>query len=125
MELEVHERVNEYRLEQNDRPLALDPLLSRLAREHSEAMAAGRRPFGHDGFDARASAARMSAVRLLAENVATNNYSAAAVAENAVEGWIGSPGHLRNMRGAFELSGVGIARAADGYYFITQLYGAR
>lgn len=126
VELEIHERVNDYRREQSDRPLTLDPVLSRIAREHSEAMAAGSRSFGHDGFDARASTARTTlSIRQFAENVATNNFSPANVAREAVEGWIGSPGHLRNLRGAFELTGVGVARSAAGYYFITQLYGAR
>lgn len=126
LEAEIHERVNEYRRDQNDRPLGLDPILSRIARDHSQAMAAGTRAFGHDGFDARAAEARTAlAIRQFAENVATNNFSAGSVAREAVDGWIGSPGHLRNLRGAFELTGVGVARSADGYYFITQLYGAR
>lgn len=126
IELEVFDRINEYRRSVNDPPLALEATLVSLAREHSEAMAAGSRPFGHDGFEQRSAIARTALrVTTMSENVAMNNFSPAEVAHEVVEGWIGSPGHLRNLRGAYELTGIGVARSVTGDYFVTQLYAAR
>lgn len=126
IELEIFDRINEYRRSVNDPPLALETTLVTLARRHSEAMARGAREFGHDGFEARSAEAQAALrVTTMSENVAMNNYSPAEVAREVVEGWIGSPGHLGNLRGAYELTGIGVARSPAGDYFVTQLYAAR
>ncbi len=125
LESELHERVNQYRTSRNLPPLRWDGFLASLAREHSQRVAERQRPFGHADFEERAQAAQDAlGVRGMSENVATNNYAPDRVVEAVVAGWIGSPGHQQNLAGGYDLSGVGIARGADGAYFITQIYAA-
>lgn len=123
IEREVHDLVNRHRGRGGLAPLTLDPTLSGLAREHSARMADGTRPFGHDGFEGRAQAARSAlGVGRLSENVAMNDFPEAAAAGRAVDGWIGSPDHRRNLEGTGPLSGVGVVRSPSGAWFVTQIY---
>ncbi|MEX2572306.1 MAG: CAP domain-containing protein [Gemmatimonadota bacterium] len=126
MERSVHDLINAHRTSAGLPPLESEGVLGSLAREHSERMADGERLFSHTGFDARVRAARAALpVSAMSENVATNNYSAAEAADRVVSGWIGSPGHRKNLEGDFELAGVGIARNPQGDYFVTQIYAAK
>lgn len=59
--------------------------------------------------------------RQVAENVAYN-FGYSDPVEQAVEGWIESPGHEQNMSGNYEISGMGIAVNAEGEYYFTQLF---
>lgn len=123
MARDVFERINRRRESVGLRPLVWDATLAYLAAEHSNEMAAGRRPFGHDGFEARMAAAR-SAIPVArgSENVGRNTYPAGQSVAAAVTGWIESPGHRQNLEGNFQLTGVGVARAPNGEYFLTQLF---
>jgi uncharacterized protein YkwD len=79
--------------------------------------------FGHDGFDDRANEAeRHYDYSEIAENVALNNYPRPRAVAVAVDGWLHSPHHLANIEGNFDRTGVGIARAANGTYYFTQLF---
>lgn len=123
MARDVFERINRRRQSVGLPPLVWDATLSYLAAEHSREMAAGRRPFGHDGFEARMAAARSSIqVSRGSENVGRNTYPPSQVVAVAVAGWIESPGHRQNLEGNFTATGVGVARARDGEYFLTQLF---
>ncbi len=45
------------------------------------------------------------------------------IADNAIEGWLNSPAHRRNLlNGAFTVTGAGVARDERGNYYIVQLY---
>jgi uncharacterized protein YkwD len=123
---EIHERVNRHRIASGLPPLTSDPRLDAIARAHSESMAQGRRPFGHDGFDDRVAAARTTVgVNRMAENVAWNDFPRADAPRRVVEGWLGSPGHRRNIdERAFTLTGIGVA-SSGGRWYVTQLYAAR
>ncbi|MGL5135943.1 MAG: CAP domain-containing protein [Planktothrix sp.] len=122
LELSVYQQVNEYRKSKNLPPLKLDPNISEQSRIHSYAMANGQVAFGHGGSEARFQKIRQFAPwRAIAENVAFNSgYSNPG--KEAVEGWIESPGHQRNMVGNFDLTGVGIVRNAKGEYYFTQIF---
>ena len=123
LESEVAERVNDYRSRQGKAALRPQPYLTELAREHSRAMARGRRNFGHDGFDERAERVheKLGAMSI-SENVSYNNYPIDAAAARVVNGWIGSPGHQKNLVGAFTHAGTGAARTRSGTWYVTQLY---
>lgn len=122
LELSVYQQVNEYRKSKNLPPLKLDPNISEQSRIHSYAMANGKVAFGHGGSEARFQKIRKFAPwREIAENVAFNSgYSNPG--KEAVEGWIESPGHQRNMVGNFDLTGVGIVRNGKGEYYFTQIF---
>ncbi len=122
LEQAIHTQINQYRRDQGLPPLTLDPRISEQARSHSQAMAAGRVAFGHDGFNQRGSAIRRTiAWNSIAENVATNQgYSDPD--RRAVTGWINSSGHRQNIQGQYNLTGIGVARNSRGQYYFTQIF---
>lgn len=122
LELSVYQQVNEYRKSKNLPPLKLDPNISEQSRIHSYAMANGKVAFGHGGAEARfQNISKFAPWREIAENVAFNSgYSNPG--KEAVQGWIESPGHQRNMVGNFDLTGVGIVKNAKGEYYFTQIF---
>jgi uncharacterized protein YkwD len=122
MEKSIHEQVNQYRASQNLPALKFDPTISQVAREHSQAMAKGSVPFSHQGFEKRVSdISQTISYQSAAENLATN-FGYSQPAEQAVQGWINSPGHQKNMVGDFNLSGVGIVQNQKGEYYFTQIF---
>ena len=124
IEREVVTKVNRYRSKEGLKPLSSDPRVAEIARGHSRAMAAGKSGFGHGGFGDRSKAvAGKIPYSHVAENVA--HYSRRPSAEIpgiAVERWVASRGHRRNIEGAFALTGVGAALAADGSVYLTQIF---
>lgn len=123
LEREVHGWVNRERAERELPALRYDERLAAIARDHSIAMASRRERFGHGGFDARADAAdRALGIRAISENLAFNNHPADRTAATAMNGWMKSPIHRENLLGPYELTGAGVARAADGTYYYTQLF---
>ena len=99
--------------------------LSDCAREHSANMAAEKCPFGHDGFDKRhAQMKKQATIYSFGENVACS-YNYDEPVKIAVEGWMNSPGHKKNILGNFEESGIGVALDKKGKFYITQLFARR
>jgi uncharacterized protein YkwD len=122
LERDVFELVNRRRRTQGLRPLALDEQVSRQARRHSQAMAAGTRRLGHRGFDDRVAALRrVTACDRAGENVALGRGRAVV----AVRSWVDSPGHRRNIDGRYDSTGVGVARTRAGEVYITQIFCGR
>lgn len=122
LEQAVFTQINEYRASRKLPPLTLDARISEQARAHSQAMAAGRTPFSHNGFQQRIKVIdRTIPYSRAAENVAYNQGYSDPVRQ-AVEGWLKSPGHRKNIEGAFDLTGIGIAQNVKGEYYFTQLF---
>jgi uncharacterized protein YkwD len=121
IELATYNLVNKYRQTRNLPPLVADPDISAQAKAHSERMARSGN-MSHDGFNDRvASVAKTIVYRNAAENVAYNmGYGQPDLV--AVQGWIESPGHKKNMIGQFDLTGIGVARGARGEYYFTQIF---
>lgn len=122
MEQAVLSQINQYRSTRKLPPLTLDARISEEARIHSQAMANGRVPFSHNGFQQRVQTiARVIPYSRAAENVAYNQGYSDPV-QQAVQGWIKSTGHRQNIEGSFTLTGIGIAQNAKGEYYFTQLF---
>jgi uncharacterized protein YkwD len=121
LEIAIYQQVNLYRQSLNLPPLVINPIISAQAKVHSEEMARTG-TFGHDGFNLRVSSvAQTIAYRSAAENVASSRgYSHPNLV--AVQGWIESPGHHRNMIGRYDLTGIGVAQSANGEYYFTQIF---
>lgn len=121
LELETYKLVNKYRQSRNLPPLEIDPAISATARAHSEKMAANRH-MTHDGFHERTESISQTIVyRKAAENLAYNmGYGQPDLV--AVQGWIESPGHQKNMTGQYDLTGIGISQNAKGEYYFTQIF---
>ena len=122
LEKSIHQQINQYRQSLKLPPLALDPRISKQARAHSQAMASGRVPFGHQGFEQRIKLiSRVIPYLQASENVAFNKgYSNPT--QQAVEGWINSPSHRINIEGQYNLTGIGVVKNAKGEYYFTQIF---
>lgn len=122
LERSVHEQINQYRRSKGLPVLTLNPTISQQSLQHSQAMANGRVPFSHNGFEQRVQTIqRTIPLRGAAENVAYNK-GYKDPAQQAVQGWLKSPGHLKNIVGNYNLTGIGVARNAKGEYYFTQVF---
>jgi uncharacterized protein YkwD len=72
-------------------------------------------PIGHAGFNERMKKVPFF-VRSFSENVAFN-YNAGDAVEVAVNGWINSPGHRKNMLSSSNICGIAVYRHYGRYYF--------
>lgn len=120
---------NAERRARGESSLVWDAELTRMARLHSESMAR-QNFFDHtnpqgENMTMRARACGVCGWSAIAENIAYNSgYDDPAAF--AVERWLASPKHRANMlRDGFTHSGVGVARAADGRVFFTQVFVTR
>lgn len=122
LEREVHQLINGHRVSQNLPPLTLNETIIKEARNHSRAMAKKKIPLGHDGFGKRVKRiGRALPHSHAAENVAYNR-GYAQCAGNAVEVWLGSSRHRKNIVGNYSLTGIGVARDPHGGYYFTQIF---
>jgi uncharacterized protein YkwD len=121
METAVFNQINTYRASQKLPALKLNAAITTQARNHSATQASTKR-MSHDGFQARVNAIGTTVPWSgAAENVAYNfGYSDPATV--AVNGWIKSPGHLANIKGNYNLTGIGVARNAQGQVYFTQIF---
>jgi uncharacterized protein YkwD len=128
-ERRAFELINAERRARGESSLVWDGELTRMARLHSENMAR-QNFFDHtdpqgQNMTMRARACGVCGWRAIAENIAYNaGYDDPAAF--AVERWLTSPKHRANLlREGFTHSGVGVARAADGRVFFTQVFVTR
>jgi uncharacterized protein YkwD len=126
IEVEVIRLTNAHRRAHSLPLLREDPFLAALARSHSEAMARGAGPIGHDGLRARFERAAASLpLSEFAENVARTGQLRGPPASWVVSRWIGSDDHRAHLEGgAFGLVGVGVARSERGDLYFTQIFAA-
>ena len=121
MEQAVLQQINEYRRQKGLSTLTLNATISQQARIHSQDMA-NSHVLSHDGFDTRIQTIGKSiAYRAAAENVAYN-MGYANPDRQAVTGWLKSTGHRQNIEGNYRLTGIGVAKNAQGEYYFTQIF---
>jgi uncharacterized protein YkwD len=85
-------------------------------------MAQQRISLGHRGFAKRVKRiSRFLSLRAVAENVGYNKgYPDSA--QRAVDTWLGSTEHRRNIEGDFRLTGIGVVRDPQGACYFTQIF---
>lgn len=112
--------INEYRQKHGLAPLKMDERISKEARHHSLDMANHKMPFGHNYFLKRISVlhTQIKNSGAGAENVAYNYKDG----QDVVKNWLTSPGHKRNIDGNYNLTGIGVARDAQGKIYFTQIF---
>ena len=126
LERKTFDLINKHR-----KTLALEPLMwsdeiAKIARLHSENMA-NFKFFSHAGLDGlmvndRADAVGINKWQAISENIASNRGYENPV-EYAVERWLLSPKHRANLLNSrWTESGIGIAVAADGTYYFTEVF---
>ena len=122
MEKSVHNQINQYRSSKGLSPLKFNTEISKIAREHSQQMADKQVAFGHSGSDSRyKKISKLIRWNGVAENVAYNQ-GYQNPGKSAVDGWIKSPGHQRNMVGKYQVTGIGVAKNSKGEYYFTQIF---
>ncbi len=130
LEREVFEAANAARVQAGLKPLAFDPGLYQAARAHAEDMLK-RRYFGHVGPGGPRLEERLWRAGVYALKVAENLYQLegpylpADFARRAVEGWLKSPGHRRNLLDpGFDRMAVAVL-GEDGRYVAVQEFAYR
>lgn len=122
LEREITARVDAHRRAVGLRRLEHSDVAEELARAHSQAMANGDVGLGHAGMQRRA---RELAAQLpfagMGENVSRQDREAG-LALAALDGWLGSRVHRRNIEGDYHLTGVGAARSPGGSVYLTQIF---
>ncbi len=123
LEHETFDLINAYRVREGMSKLVWDPVIAKMARLHSRDMATGAVGFGHGGFERRMETLHgmYANMRGGGENVFYTDVRPG-VAAAAVNAWLHSPPHLHNIRGDYQLSGLGLWRRSDGAYFFTQIF---
>ncbi|WP_375473375.1 CAP domain-containing protein [uncultured Nostoc sp.] len=120
LEQSIFNQINNYRISQGLPALTRNVAIDNQVRIHSQNMANGTVAFGHNGFSERVKATRIS-YTAAGENVAYNQgYSDPAT--KAVQGWLKSPGHLANIRGNYNLTGIGVVKNSKGAIYFTQMF---
>jgi len=124
-EAEILRLVNDERKRAGAPALKSSQRLVLASRGHSYDMAL-RNYLGHDGPAGDTTAERMRGVgvesTVLGEKIYLDrDTDHAKLAERTVKGWLDSPEHRAHMLSRdFALTGVGVARAADGTAYVTQ-----
>jgi len=125
IEAETYNIVNAHRLSIGSGTLTWNSDIADIAREHSVNMALGIvNPPSHEGFSER-----MDAIQLIiptynggAENLAWN-HGYADPAQAGLDWWLTSPAHKTSLENDFyNMTGIGVAKATNEYYYITQLF---
>jgi uncharacterized protein YkwD len=111
--------------------LADNAVLTGIAQDRSRAMAAGAAEFSHTDAQGHFIAADMVEVRFgpydaIGENIlklgSTRRFDAREFARQAVEGWLQSPGHRKNILDPqYNASGIGVA-LVGGTAYATQVF---
>lgn len=121
LERTVFQKINQYRQSQGLAALSRNSTITTQARKHSQNMA-NTRQLSHNGFESRLQViGKTIQWRGAAENVAYNAGFSNPAAQ-AVNGWLKSSGHLQNIVGDFNLTGIGVAQNSRGEYYFTQIF---
>lgn len=120
---EVLRLTNEAREKQGLPPLRLNESLTKAAQAHADDMAK-KGYFSHEAPDGTDMVVRIDRVgyryRGIAENIAMGQRSP----QQAVDSWLKSPGHRRNMlNGAYRDLGVGVTKDSKGVLRWVQVFG--
>ena len=118
---DVFKYTNQFRRSNGKSTLEMRDDLNAIARAHSEDMAAGRRSFGHGGYDQRVLKVKRL-VKPCNGSIGENVAYGARTAKDAMSIWKNSSGHRKNMLGNYKYIGVGTARSKRGITYYTQIF---
>jgi uncharacterized protein YkwD len=120
IEQKIFKLVNDHRLSIGAVELIWNDTIAEQARLHSQDMASGAVPFGHDGSDSRfAIIGQTIPWHKIAEIVAL-----APTPQAALDAWLASAEHKPYIEdGVFRLTGVGVAMSKSGdSFYATQIF---
>lgn len=112
--------MNDYRIKLGLLPLTYSSVIEEEAKTHSEWMASGKGPFGHEGWEERCKRLRTHYRSLRCGEIVAMGQK---TPERVLEAWLGSPPHRASIEFAeWTHTGVGVARNTDGKLFWTQIF---
>lgn len=118
LEEELLNQVNEYRTALGLVAMQVDPTAYEFAKSHNEYMITEDR-LSHDHFSKRAQQlTQLTGGTEVAENVARNYPSP----KSALEAWLQSPGHRKNIEGNYNFTGISIKSDPKGNLYFTQIF---
>ena len=126
LERTAFDLLNQKRIDNGLKPLKWSDNLASIARSHSRNMA-DHNFFSHRGLDDklvsdRAADAGLGTWQAIGENIAFNRGYQDPI-NKAVDLWLDSPSHRHNLLDDnWKETAVGIAVAADGSYYLTQVF---
>jgi uncharacterized protein YkwD len=119
IERQVFDEINSKRTAQGLNALVWRDVIANQARLHSQDMAAGTAPFGHDGFTERFAAI----TKVIPASAGAENIAYAPSVSLAIQAWMNSPEHKEQIFGNYDYTGVGVAwHAAGSEYYFTQIF---
>jgi uncharacterized protein YkwD len=119
IEARIFTLVNDHRLSIGRSPLAWSAVMADEERAHSQAMANGQIPIGHDGFHDRADRVYL----LIPWYAVAENVAFAGTPENAMQAWLNSPEHQVLLEGDYDMTGVGVAKDTfSPFYYFSQMF---
>ena len=121
---QLFEAINKQRNANGVKPLVMSPELARSAQAHSDTMVAGNF-LSTRGTDEASVITRITSngtkTLKLGEDVVRIKTRPDHLAEETINIWMGAPADRKNvLSSAFTKTGIGVARAEDGDYYITQ-----
>jgi uncharacterized protein YkwD len=127
LENDILAMVNAERAKVGAKALVMEPMRRDVARAHSKDMAV-RNFFDHYNPDGKSPFDRMKAVGIsyttAGENIAYNTYPLDRAAKAAMDGWMNSDGHRKNIQNAkYGRTGIGVYRnPSNGKVYLTQVF---
>lgn len=128
LEGSIHAQVNSFRSSVGRKEVRRHAGLDKMAQQHSDYMRASRGKSSggsltHFGFEERAlKAQRMMSMGEVAENIATCSRQGNNAVPVLVNAWKNSTGHMKNMKGQWDVTGIGVSVDSDGTVFATQIF---
>ena len=124
IEVAIYQQINQVRQQDGLTPLKPNDRLAAVARRYSRRMAE-KNFFSHTSTDGSTLVDRVRRGQISYHVVGENLFKGTNIpqpAQNAVEGWLNSPGHRENiLRPVFAETGIGVWKQKNTYY-ITQLF---
>lgn len=112
---------NEFRKRNGLNELKWDSNIWIISYGHSKDMATGKVPFGHQGFNKRIASLPFSFEQANENVFMCSGYDYRMVAAAAVEGWIKSPGHRKNLLSYTNFCAIACYNVYDSFY-LTQIF---
>lgn len=116
---------NVFRKAHNLPELKWDPEIWKISIVHSKNMADGKVPFGHAGFNKRVNSLPYSFYQANENVFMCSGFDERTIAENAVQGWINSPGHRKNLLSNTNYCAIACYKSGWDTYHLTQIFTRR
>lgn len=113
---------NEFRKRNGKTELEWDDHIWKICYEHSYNMGIGKVKFGHDGFNIRIKKLPFYYSAAFENVYMCQGYSEYVLAEMAVNGWINSPGHRKNLLSYSSHCAIAVFRNNYSEFYLTQIF---